>query len=65
MTSSYELRKTFIHIMTHGYKNNIYKFALVRFLLDYCKALPASKLSKMVKTNGHSSYVMKKWLMYF
>ena len=37
--------------MTHGYKNNTYKFALARFLLDYCKALPASKLSKMVKTN--------------
>ena len=51
MTSSYELRKTFIHIMTHGYKNNTYKFALARFLLDYCKALPENKLSKMVKTN--------------
>ena len=51
MNQSDELRKTFIHIMTHGYKNNTYKFALARFLLDYCKALPASRLSKMVETN--------------
>ena len=46
-----ELRKTFIHIMTHGCKNNTYKFALARFLLDYCNMMPTSRLSTMSKNN--------------
>ena len=46
-----ELRKTFIHIMTHGCKNNTYKFALARFLLDYCNMMPTSRLSTMSENN--------------
>ena len=46
-----ELRKTFIHIMTHGCKNNTYKFALARFFLDYCNMMPTSRLSTMSENN--------------
>ena len=36
-TSSSSLRDAFVSIMTKGTKNNTYKFALARFLLDYCR----------------------------
>lgn len=36
-TNAGSLRDSFISIITRGTKNNTYKFALARFLLDYCR----------------------------
>ena len=42
-----ELEDDFIHILTHGKKNNTYKFAFARFLLDYANTKNENDLEKL------------------
>lgn len=46
-----ELERDFIHILTHGKKNNTYKFAFARFLLDFAKSMELKKLEELEKQN--------------
>ena len=55
LNSSDELKKIFIHILTYGYKDNTYKFALARFLLEYCNMISEDTLNDMLKANQNIS----------
>ena len=51
-----ELKQTFISIITKGRKNNTYKFALAKFLLDQCNKLNATDINNYV-TNDQSMII--------
>jgi hypothetical protein len=46
-----ELKQTFISIITKGRKDNTYKFALAKFLLDYCNKLHPTIIQDSIKNN--------------
>jgi len=48
---SAELQRKFTTILTKGIKDNTYKFALARFLLDYSRRQPQSTVKKAVRSN--------------
>ena len=56
------MRQTFLSIITKGRKDNTYKFALARALLDYCKENPSDQ------TRVHEisyEYLSSKFLKYY
>ena len=64
-----EFRNTFVHILTYGYKDNTYKFALARFLLDYCKNIHFDVLVKKIKNDEryviHYTEIANAFLKYY
>ncbi|MEO9310411.1 MAG: hypothetical protein ABI337_09005, partial [Nitrososphaera sp.] len=46
-----ELATRFNQIITKGRKDNTYKFALARFLLDYCNSLDDEYVQNKIKYN--------------
>jgi len=46
-----DLEKDFIHILTQGKKNNTYKFAFARFLLDFANSMEVKKLEQFEREN--------------
>ena len=54
-----KLRDAFVSIMTKGRKNNTYKFALARFLLDYCHG------GSDMETNIRYSNIAEKFFEYY
>lgn len=48
---SVELRREFMTILTKGRKDNTYKFALARFLLDYSHRQHQSTVEEAIRTN--------------
>jgi len=50
------LKQTFVSIITKGSKSNTYKFALAKFLLDYCNSQTPQEIENSI-TNNQSIFV--------
>jgi 5-methylcytosine-specific restriction endonuclease McrA len=50
------LKQTFVSIITKGRKSNTYKFALAKFLLDYCNSQTPQEIENSI-TNNQSTFV--------
>lgn len=69
LVNNNELAERFNQIITKGSKNNTYKFALARFLLDYCNGLDKQYIQNKIKNNENEvvSYqeLADKFLSYY
>lgn len=69
MVDSIEFATRFNQIITRGRKDNTYKFALARFLLDYCNELDEQYIQTKIKNNEKEfvSYedIADKFLKYY
>ena len=57
----YSLKETFISILTRGRKDNTYKFALARALIEYCRITPSGTATHDIPY----SYFADKFLEYY
>lgn len=60
-TDERSLKETFISILTHGKKDNTYKFALARALIEYCRMNPSGTAAYDIPY----SYFADKFLEYY
>ena len=60
-----EIEDDFIHVLTHGKKNNTYKFAFARFLLDYSNSKNNEDLEKLDEKNESTNVTYDEIAKYF